>query len=295
MSTMRTLPGGRVARAMAATAAAGTLTFFVGLATAQADVSGSAAPNGSAAVPAQPQVTVVTTTTAATATDTATVTDTATSSAANNCPATVVIVLSSITVSGGQVTVSFSHTGTECPDAAPSVLHVHENLLSAPHAGSDPVHQLNQNFNIGPDFGDSVTVPLLDAVEGKCFVQVDAHASGVNRGQFFPTATCPSSSPSQSVSPSQSTSPSQVVNPPSPPAGPSSSSKAVVPPVSSPTALTNQEGPVLASTGVKAQNPLLLGASLLLAGAMLLAAGLPGRRWRTGIRAARTIWAGGRH
>jgi len=295
MSTNRSLPRGRVTRAVVATAAVGTLTFFVGIAAAQADASSSAAPNGSAAVPAQPQVTVVTTTTAATATDTATVTDTASSSAANNCPASVVIVLDSITVSGGQVTVSFSHTGAECPDAAPSVLHVHENLLSAPHAGSDPVHQLNQNFNIGPGSGNSVTVPLLDAVEGKCFVQVDAHASGVNRGQFFPTATCPSSSPSQSVSPSQSTSPSQVVNPPSPPAGPSSSSKAVVPPVSSPTALTNQEGPVLASTGVKAQNPLLLGTTLLLAGAMLLAAGLPGRRWRTGLRAARTIWAGGRH
>ena len=53
------------------------------------------------------------------------------------------IVLDSITVSGNQVTVSFTHTGTDCPDAAPSVLHVHENLLSAPHAGSDPV-QLNQ-------------------------------------------------------------------------------------------------------------------------------------------------------
>lgn len=293
MSTTRTLPGGRVARVLAATAAAGTLTFFLGMAAAQADDSGSAAPNGSAAVPAQPQVTVVTTTTAAT--DTTTATDTASSSPANNCPATVAIVLGSITVSGNQVTVSFTHTGTECPDAMPSVLHLHENLLATPHAGSDPVHQSNNDFNIGPDFGNSVTVPLLDGVEGKCFVQVDAHASGVNRGQFFPTQACPSSSPSQSVSPSQSTSPSQVVNPPSPPAGPSSSSKAVVPPVASPSKQSNQDGPVLASTGVKAQSPLVLGGSLLLAGGMLLAAGLPGRRWRTGLRAARSMVAGGRH
>jgi hypothetical protein len=200
------------------------------------------------------------------------------------------IVLDSITVAGNQVTISFTHTGPECPDASPSVLHVHENLLRAPHAGSDPV-QLNKDFNIGPGSGNSVTVPLLDAVDGKCFVQVDAHASGVNRGQFFPTATCPSSSSSAS----ESSSPSQVVNPPSPPAGPSSTNRVVVPPASSPAPLANQGGPVLASTGARAVNPLVIGASLLLAGAMLLAAGAPGRRWRTGLRAARTSWAGGRH
>ncbi|HEX4727921.1 MAG TPA: hypothetical protein VH298_08990 [Jatrophihabitans sp.] len=188
---------------------------------------------------------------------------------------------------------SFTHTGIDCPDAAPSVLHLHENLLSTPHAGSDPI-QLNRDFDIAPDSADSVTVPLLDGVEGKCFVQVDVHAGGVNRGQFFPTATCPSATPSQSVSPSQSTSPSQVVNPPTPPAS-STPAKVVVPPVSSPTSLAQQDVPVLASTGVKAQNPLVLGGSLLLAGAMLLAAGLPGRRWRTGLRTARTLWAGGRH
>jgi hypothetical protein len=273
---------------MAATAAAGTLTFFVGIATAQADDSSSAAPNGSAAVPAQPQVTVVTT-------NTATATDSASSSAANNCPATVVIVLGSITVSGNQVTVSFTHTGIDCPDAAPSVLHLHENLLSTPHAGSDPI-QLNRDFDIAPDSADSVTVPLLDGVEGKCFVQVDVHASGVNRGQFFPTATCPSATPSQSVSPSQSTSPSQVVNPPTPPAS-STPAKVVVPPVSNPTQQAQQQNaaPALPNTGARTQSPLVLGTSLLLAGAMLLAAGLPGRRWRTGLRTARTLWAGGRH
>ena len=205
MNTTRPLSGARLARVAVATAAAGTMTFFLGMAAAQADDSSSAAPNGSAAVPAQPQVTVVNT-------------GTATASASSSCPATVAIVLGSISVSGNQVTVSFTHTGTECPDAASSVLHVHENLLSTPHAGSDPVHQSNRDFTIGPDSANSVTVALLDGVEGKCFVQVDVHAGGVNRGQFFPTETCPSASPSQSVSPSQSTSPSQVVNPPTPPA-----------------------------------------------------------------------------
>jgi hypothetical protein len=287
MSTTRPQPGARVARTLAATAAAGTLTFFAGMAAAQADDSGSAAPSSSDVVSAQPQVTAVTSATAA---------DSDTSSAAaDNCPATVVIVLGSITVSGNQVTVSFTHTGPECPNAASAVLHVHENLLSTPNSGSDPI-QLNKDFDIGPGSGNSVTVPLLDGVEGKCFVQVDAHASGVNRGRFFPTAVCPSSSPSQSVSPSQSTSQSQIVNPPTPPSS-SSPAKVVVPPVSSPTAQAQEQNsaPVLASTGTRAQNPLVLGASLLLAGAMLLAAGLPGQRWRTGLRALRTLRAGGRH
>ena len=74
--------GARVAGALAATAAAGTLTFFVGMAAAQADDSTSAAPSSSDVVSAQPQVTTV-----STATDSAT-----SSAAADNCPATVVIV-----------------------------------------------------------------------------------------------------------------------------------------------------------------------------------------------------------
>jgi LPXTG-motif cell wall-anchored protein len=70
----------------------------------------------------------------------------------------------------------------------------------------------------------------------------------------------------------------------------------VVPPVSRPTQAQQQSAaPVLPNTGARAQSPLVLGTSLLLAGAMLLAAGLPGRRWRIGLRAARTLWAGGRH
>jgi LPXTG-motif cell wall-anchored protein len=172
------------------------------------------------------------------------------------------------------------------------VLHVHENLLSTPHSGSDAI-QLNRDFDITPGFGDSVSLPLLDAVEGKCFVQIDVHASGVNHGQFFPTATCPSESVSPSQSVSASSTPSQVVNPPTPPAATSSSR--AVPPASSPVALVNPPPPVLANTGSRSQNPLLLGISLLLAGSVLLAAGRPGSRWRAGLRAASTLWASGRH
>jgi len=271
--------------------AAGMLSLFAGTAAAHADGTDSTAPSTSAAESSAADASTTASATAAPLSVAANSSSTESSAAPNNCPSVVQIVLGSITVSGSTVTVSFTHTGTECPDATSSVLHVHENLLSTPNSGSDPVHQLNQDFDITPGFADSVSLPLLDAVEGKCFVQVDVHASGVNRGRFFPTATCPS--PSQSIS--ASSTPSQVVNPPTPPAA-TSSSRTVVPPASTPVAQVNAPTPpTLANTGSRSQNPLLIGISLLLAGSIMLAAGRPGNRWRAGLRAASTLWASGRH
>jgi hypothetical protein len=299
MSTIRLVPGARAVRGLAAVGAAGMLSLFVGTAVAQADDPASTATSSSAAESssADGQTSSAASSTAASSSE-------ASSSAANNCPSAVQIVLGSITVSGSTVTVSFTHTGSECPDATSSVLHVHENLLAVPQAGSDSV-QLNRDFSITPGFGNSVSLPLLEAVDGKCFVQIDVHANGVARGRFFPTATCPSESvsPSQSVSASESvsssvsssesssSSPSQVVNPPTPPAGSSAAGQSN----SSPVVLVNSPTPVLASTGSRARNPLLVGFGLLLAGFMLLVAGRPGSRWRAGLRSASTLWASGRH
>ena len=97
-------------------------------------------------------------------------------------------------VVGGDVVVTFSHTHTGCA----ATLHVHENLVASPKAGSDPNHQLNQDFSIGPDGPTSVSVPLLASADNKCFVQVDVHFNvDQSTGGFVPTATCttPSSSP----------------------------------------------------------------------------------------------------
>ena len=293
MSTTRLVPGARVVRGLAAIGAAGMLSLFAGTAAAHADGTDSTATSTSTSESSSADVQTSTAVSSAAAPlSVAANSSTASSSAANDCPSAVQIVVDSITVSGSTVTVSFTHTGSECPDATSSVLHVHENLLSTPHSGSDAVHQLNRDFDITPGFADSVSLPLLEAVDGKCFVQIDVHASGVNHGQFFPTATCPSQSISPSQSVSESSTPSQVVNPPSPPAV-SSSSRAV--PSTSPIVLVNSPTPVLPNTGSRAQNPLLLGISLLLAGSLLLVAGRPGSRWRAGLRAAGTLWSSGRH
>jgi LPXTG-motif cell wall-anchored protein len=215
---------------------------------------------------------------------------TSTASPTAACPAQVQIVLTSISVSGNTVLVSFTHTGGECPDATSSVLHVHENLVRTAHAGSDPV-QLNRDFAVTPGFANSVTVPLLDAIEGKCFVQVDVHANGAAHGQFFPTASCPSTTPSTSVSPSQSVSasqslePSQAVNP-SPPA---STTPAATP---SEVAATRSEAPTLPLTGARSQNLLVLAGLLLGIGGLLLAASRlypTGRRGKYSIASSGTV------
>ncbi len=225
-------------------------------------------------------------------------------SSAPSCPARVRITLGPIAVSNGVVTISFTHTGHDCSSTRPTLLHVHQNLLVAPRAGSDPEHQRNDDFSIGGNHADQVTVPLLQAVAGKCFVQVDAHADGTARGQFFPTATCPSpseSSPSQSSpAPSTSTlstSPAQSSSPPSSSAQPSSSVQTSTPPTSTSMAPSTaqsflsasatrasvgvsfvpvaQQGQppssgVLASTGVDPAVPVGLAVVLLATGAWLM-------------------------
>jgi hypothetical protein len=132
------------------------------------------------------------------------------STATATCPDQVRITLGKVTVSGGMVTFSFTHNAHGCPSARPALLHLHQNLLSAPVAGSDPEHQWNADLSIGPNSAEGVTVPLLESADGKCFVQVDAHASGQTRGQFFPTTTCSSASPSSSAS--TSTAPSTTAS-----------------------------------------------------------------------------------
>jgi hypothetical protein len=136
-------------------------------------------------------------------------------------------------VVGPDVVVTFSHTSTGCP----ATLHVHENLVASPKAGSDPNHQLNQNFSIGPDGPTSVSVPLLAPADNKCFVQVDVHYNtDQSTGGFVPTATCPSTSPT----PTPSTSPTPTPAPStSPTATPSTSPTASTSPTPTTTASTS--------------------------------------------------------
>jgi hypothetical protein len=184
------------------------------------------------------------------------------------------------------VTISFTHTGHGCPSSRPALLHVHQNLVVAPRAGSDPAHQRNDDFLIGPNHADQVTVPLLQAAAGKCFVQVDAHADGDARGQFFPTTTCASpseSSPAPSSSATSSSPPSSSAQtstaPASSSAAPSTSqsflsasetrSSAMVTFVPAGQSQTPASG-ALASTGVDPVVPLGLAAVLLITGAWLM-------------------------
>ena len=179
------------------------------------------------------------------------------------CPAAVQItsVHISPTLSGGNVVITISHTGQGCPNATPATLHVHQDLLASPHAGSNPQHQSNQDFSIGPNFGDTVTVALLASVDDLCFVQVDVHAGSIHHGRFFPTVTCGSTSPSESSSASSSVPASSSVA-----AESSSLATSEVAAVA-----TTAPGPTgsLASTGVLVSVPVLLAIVLIVAGFLL--------------------------
>ena len=177
-------------------------------------------------------------------------------------------------VVGGDVVVTFSHTSTGCP----AILHVHENLVPSPKAGSDPNHQLNKDFSIGPDGPTSVSVPLLAPADNKCFVQVDVHYNkDQSTGGFVPTATCPSTSPTPTPSTSPTPTPSTS---PTPTASTSAAPAAVVTPSPSQSALP----PVTIETGqqpVASRSPgssVVVGAIavlLILAGGLVLLV----RRW----------------
>jgi len=207
--------------------------------------------------------------------DTATSTGATSSSTASACPAQVRITLAAMTVSGGMVTISFTHNAHNCPSARPALLHIHQNLLATPRAGSDPVHQWNADLQIGPNHPDGVTVPLLKSADGKCFVQVDAHASGQSRGQFFPTTTCSSESPSTPAS-SSSAPTSTSATPTS--AAPSTTSQSFLPESTSRATATrivvavgqSPPGGALASTGSSVAAPVALAVGLLVAGAGLM-------------------------
>jgi hypothetical protein len=227
------------------------------------------------------------------------------------CPAQVQITFGPMSVSGGMVTISFSQNAHGCASAQPARLHIHQNLLSAPRAGSDPEHQWNTDLDIGPSHGDSVTVPLLESADGKCFVQVDAHASGHSRGQFFPTATCTSATPSSPASSSpapSSTPPSSTASsstasssvaasstartssaPGSSSAAPSTTSQSLLPASTSRAATTHSYFPVaqvaqspsggaLASTGSRTVLPVGIGAVFAIVGAWLVSASRRPRR-----------------
>lgn len=209
------------------------------------------------------------------------------SSSPSDCTAAVVITSVSITLSAGEVVVSFQHTGQGCPNATAAAVHVHQNLVASPHAGSDANHQWNKDYLIGPDSDSSVRFPLLAAADGKCFVQVDVHAGSIRKGSFFPTATCessvpPTSAPASSSAPESSSAPVSSSAPESSSVAASSassssgpSSPATVPAFNSSvaaivvgdTSFPSQSG--LASTGVRAGAPLAL-AVLLIAFGLLL-------------------------
>jgi len=121
-----------------------------------------------------------------------------TTSASPSCSGEVQISNVELKVVGGDVVVTFDHTNTGCA----TTLHVHQNLVPTPHAGSDPIHQLNKDFSIGPDGPNSVSVPLLTAADNKCFVQVDVHYNGKTAHEFFPTETCSSPTTTTSAPPS---------------------------------------------------------------------------------------------
>jgi hypothetical protein len=185
-------------------------------------------------------------------------------SSPGDCPTKVTI--TSVTIDknldgSGNVVVNIEHDGQNCPDAKPTTLHIHQNLGKTPTAGSDSV-QSNVNYSVGPTFGNSVTFALLSAVEGKCFVQVDASADGIRRGKFFPTGTCPS----ESIVPSSSA----VIPPPvihSSAEAASSSLPSVTPTVS------KTPAPQLAFTGASTAGPVGAAGLLIGSGAWLMAAG----------------------
>jgi len=197
----------------------------------------------------------------------------ASSSPAPACPDQVSVILGRMSVAGGVVTISFTHDAQNCPVARPALLHVHQNLLTTPQAGSDPEHQSNADFQIGPSHPDFVTVPLLESADGKCFVQVDAHVSGSSRGQFFPTTTCSSSS-SSSPAPSST---ARTSTPPTPTSSAPSTSQSFESASASRSsggqssfsvAQQSSSPPTgsLASTGYRTATPLGLAVALLLAG-----------------------------
>jgi hypothetical protein len=138
----------------------------------------------------------------------------------------VVVDLQQVTVNGATATVSYTITGCVGSDR----VHVHENLLAAPTAGSDPQHQANYNFDITVDSPTQQTVPLLDGIPGKCWIQFDYSTARERHGAFIRTPTCPSESSSP---PSSSSPPPSSSSAPSSSGAPSPSPVSTTPPVSS--------------------------------------------------------------
>lgn len=130
-------------------------------------------------------------------------------SASSTCATDPVIIeLGGLVVNGAMATVPYTITGCVGSDR----LHIHENLLASPAAGSDPEHQTNYNFDITVDSPAQQSVPLLDGIPGKCWIQFDYSTARERHGAFIHTPTCPSetptSPPSSSTPPSTSSAPS---------------------------------------------------------------------------------------
>lgn len=211
----------------------------------------------------------------------------ATTNPSPSCSGEVQVSNVDLKVVGSVVVVTFDHTDTGCA----TTLHVHENLVLTPHAGSDPNHQLNQNFSIGPDGPNSVSVPLLAAADNKCFVQVDVHFNGQSAHKFFPTATCPSpttTSAPPSSSPPSSTPATTTAAPPPSTTPPSTSTAPAVVPTGTTSPPQSALPPVAIETGQQMQpaSRWPLWSIALAAGALLLisagAFGLLARRRRHG-------------
>jgi hypothetical protein len=140
------------------------------------------------------------------------------------------------------VTVQYTIVGCVGTDR----LHIHENLVPGPQAGSDPIHQVNFDFDIGKDSPTQQTVPLLDSAAGKCWVQVDYSTARERKGFFVPTVNCPT--PSSSPPPSTSTPPPSTSTPPPSTSTPPPSTSTPPPSTSTPPPSTSTPPPSTSSS-----------------------------------------------
>jgi hypothetical protein len=172
----------------------------------------------------------------------------------------VLIELGGVIDNGATATVPYTISGCVGSDR----LHIHQNLLASPTAGSDSEHQSNYNFDITVDSPTEQTVPLLDGVAGKCWIQFDYSTARERHGAFLRTPTCPTETPTppptSSLPPSSSSAPSTSTVPSTHPVPSSSAatSTSVVPHSSQPAPQVTSSAvvPVVASVAPSQIGPI---------------------------------------